>query len=132
MKNKNVKTKEKFRDVEHALKTFEEYAVIQAKTYETGNYRLGNKCHNLIMRALVYLYEMGCVNCLEPYLSHSEAGVRLEAAFALLPFLGEKSESVLEDLAANSGGIMGINAQTCLSRWKSNEIIFPYEDGWHW
>ena len=44
----------------------------------------------------------------------------------------ERSKAVLNQIANNNYGIHSLNAETTLQRWNDNEIIFPYQDGFHW
>ena len=44
----------------------------------------------------------------------------------------EKSKAVLQEIAINNYGIHSSDAERTLQRWNDNEIIFPYQDGFHW
>lgn len=120
------------KSIEEALATFEKCATIQAQTYETGDYRKGNKYFDKLMKSIVFLYEQKHLIDLEPFLHHQNVGVRSTAAYALLPIMEEKSKAVLQEIAINNYGIHSSDAERTLQRWNDNEIIFPYQDGFHW
>lgn len=128
-----IRTKEiHMKSIEEALATFEKCATIQAQTFETGDYRKGNKYFDKLMKSIVFLYEQKHLIDLEPFLHHQNVGVRSTAAFALLPVIEEKSKTVLQEIADNDYGIHSLNAERTLLRWNNNEIIFPYQAGWIW
>ena len=57
-------------NVDEALRLFEENSIKQAQTLDTGNYEVGNKCFDNIMKCLTYLYKQEKLDLLEPFLSH--------------------------------------------------------------
>ena len=69
-------------NVDEALRLFEENSIKQAQTLDTGNYKVGNKFFDDIMKFLSYLYKQGKLEMLEPFLSHENAGVRETAVVA--------------------------------------------------
>lgn len=120
------------KSIEEALATFENSAAIQAQTFETGNYKKGNRFFKLKMKSIVYLYEQNHLADLEPFLCHPNVGVRSTAAYALLPIIEKRSKAVLEEIANNNYGIHSLNAETTLKQWDKGKIIYPYQDGFHW
>ncbi len=120
------------KSIEEALAIFEKSAASQAQTFETGNFRKGNRCFKQKMLSIVYLYEQNHLADLEPFLYHLNVGIRLTAAYALLPIIEEKSKAVLQEIADNNYGILSLNAEITLKRWNDHEIIFPYQEGFHW
>ena len=81
------------KSIEEALATFENSAAIQAQTFETGDYKKGNRHFKLYMQSIVYLYEHNHLADLEPLLKHENVGVRATAAYALLPIMEERSKA---------------------------------------
>ena len=122
----------KIKSVEEAVKVLEENAVIQAETFENGNNKLGNRCFLKIMKSIVYLYQHDALDSLLPLLESDKPGARYASAFALLPVAEEKSKAVLLELSNGNYGFLSINSEICLLRWKNGEIIFPYQEGFHW
>lgn len=120
------------KSIEEALATFEKSAAIQAETFDTGDYRKGNKHLKIAMQSLVFLYEHNHLADLEPFLHHKNVGVRSFAAYALLPIMEKESKAVLKEIASNEYGIHSLDAERTLKRWNDHEIIFPYQEGYHW
>lgn len=120
------------KSIEEALDTFEKSAEIQAETYETGDYKKGNRHILKVMQSIVYLHEQNRLVDLEPLLHHKNVAVRSAAAFALLPIMEESSKSVLQEIAVNDYGLHSLEAERILKRWDDHEIIFPYQEGSHW
>ena len=120
------------KSIEEAISIFENSVAIQAQTFETGDYKKGNRHFKLYMQSIVYLYEHNHLADLEPLLKHENVGVRSTAAYALLPIMEEKSKAVLQEIANSNYGIHSLNAERTLQRWNDNEIIFPYQAGFHW
>ena len=56
--------KMKLNSIEEAITKFEESAIIQGQTQETGDYKKGNKYHKLEMQCVVYLSSINLnTNC---------------------------------------------------------------------
>ena len=51
-------------NVEEALKLFEENTIKQVQTFETGNFKVGNKCFDNQIRCLSYLHKQGKIEVL--------------------------------------------------------------------
>ena len=113
-------------NVEEALRLFEENSIKQAQTLEIGNYKLGNKCFDNIMKCLSCLYKQGKLDLLEPFLSHENAGVRETAAYAYLSVCPQKGEDVLSEIANGNYGFLSINAEMTLKEWKEGRLKFLF------
>lgn len=120
------------KSIEEALAKFEESAIIQGQTQETGNYRKGNKYHKLEMQCVVYLYEHGHLADLEKFLNHQDVSVRAAAAFMLLPIFEKRGKAVLKEIMENEPGVQGLISEIGLKRWENGEVIYPYQEGFHW
>ena len=113
-------------NVDEALRLFEENSIKQAQTLDTGNYKVGNKCFDNIMKCLTYLYKQGKLEMLEPFLSHENAGVRETAAYAYLYVCPQKGEDALSEIANGNYGFLSINAEKTLKEWKEGRLEFLF------
>lgn len=120
------------KSIEEAIATLTNSAAIQAQALETGDYKNGNRRMRLMMQCIVYLYEQNHLADLKPLLYHQNIGVRSTAAYALLPLMEKESITVLQEIADNDYGIHSFDAERMIKRWKKHEIIFPYQEGYHW
>ena len=120
------------KSIEEALATFEESAIIQGQTQEAGDYKKGNKYHKLEMQSVVYLYEHGHLADLERFLHHQNVYVRAAAAYMLLPIFEERCKAVLQEIVNNNYGIQSHMSEIGLMRWNNREIVYPYQEGYHW
>ena len=113
-------------NVDEAIKLFEENSIKKALTLETGNYKVGNKCFDNIIKCLSYLYKQGKLEMLEPFLTHENAGVRETAAYAYLYVCPQKGEDVLSEIANGNYGFLSINAEMTLKEWKDGRLRFLF------
>ena len=120
------------KSIEEALAMFEESAIIQGQTQETGDYKKGNKDHKLEMQSVVYPYEHGHLSDLEKFLNHKNVFVRAAAAYMLLPIMEERSKAVLQEIISNNYRHQSLMSEIGLKRWENGEVIYPYQDGFHW
>lgn len=117
----------KIKDINEALKLFEESSIKQAEATETGNYKIGNRHHDIIIACILFLYDSQQLRLLEPFLEHPHVGVRLWAAFALLSVERNEAEKVLRDIQNGSYGIHRGNAMYTLKEWENGNLEFPWE-----
>ena len=120
------------KSIEEAISIFENSVAIQAQTFETGDYKKGNKYHKLEMQSVVYLYEHGHLSDLEKFLNHKNVFVRAAAAYMLLPIMEERSKAVLQEIISNNYRHQSLMSEIGLKRWENGEVIYPYQDGFHW
>ncbi len=113
----------KIKDIETALAVFEEAAIKQAEATEEGDYKSGNKRYNEITKAAEYIKSEGSIDNLRGFLSHDSIGVRMWAAYYLLPVDEKEGERVLKEIAKSSG-IHALTADTTLSEWKKGNLNF--------
>jgi hypothetical protein len=118
--------------IEEALAIFEESAIIQGQTQETGDYKKGNKYHKLEMQCVVYLYEHGHLADLEKFLNHKNVYVRADAAFMLLPISEKRSKAILKEIVKKEHGIQRLLSEIELKEWENGEVVYPYQEGFHW
>jgi hypothetical protein len=114
-------TMTKIKDVDGALKAFEDAASKYAEATEQGNYKLGNKCYSIVREAVVLLREQNQTPLLSQFLNHHSVGARIWAATYLLPIQEDESLKVLEQIAATSG-IHSLTAATAVQEWKRNAL----------
>ena len=82
----------KISSTDEALMLFEECSIKHGKATENGDYKQGNKNHDIIIACILYLYDSQQLQLLEPFLEHQDVNVRLWAAFALLTVERTKAE----------------------------------------
>ena len=111
------------KSIEEALAIFEESAIIQSQTQETGDYKKGNKYHKLEMQSVVYLYEHGHLG---------DVYVRADAAFMLLPISEKRSKAILKEIVKKEHGIQRLLSEIGLKEWENGEVVYPYQEGFHW
>ena len=119
------------KSIEEALAIFEESAIIQSQTQETGDYKKGNKYHKLEMQSVVYLYEHGHLGDLEKFLNHKNVYVRADAAFMLLPISEKRSKAILKEIVKKEHGIQRLLSEIGLKEWENGEVVYPYQEGFH-
>ncbi|WP_291066658.1 MULTISPECIES: DUF2019 domain-containing protein [unclassified Empedobacter] len=112
------------KNVEQALQNFEIYSNKQAEYSELGNYKSANVAYKNILSSVYYLKEQGQINLLEKFLDFSSIGVRLWAAYFLLPQIESKSIKVLKEISL-SPTIHGFTAETTIEEWNNGTLEFP-------
>jgi len=117
-----TETMTKIKDIESALKLFEEAATKHAEaTEQGGGYKTINKNYKLIIAATGFLKEHNQLILLGDFLNHPSVGVRLWAATYLLDIKKDEAAKTLIAIA-RSGGIHSVNAGTTLSEWKKGNL----------
>ncbi len=132
----------KISSTDEALMLFEECSIKHGKAAENGDYKQGNKNHDIIIACILYLYDSQQLQLLEPFLEHQDVNVRLWAAFALLTVERTKAEKTLRDVQdvertkaektlrdVQDGpcGIYRSDAMYTLREWESGRLKFPWE-----
>jgi len=112
---------ETINSVQIALQLFEESSVLQIDATERGNYKVGNKNYDKIIKAVEFLKSENSLDALLPYLSHNSAGVRLWAASYLLGFDEKNAIKILEELKKQKG-IISLIAEATLDEWKKGNL----------
>lgn len=113
----------KIKNIDTALSIFEEAAIKQAEAIEEGNYKMGNKQYDKIVRAMIFIKSENAVNRLKKFLCYPSVGVRLWAASYLLRVDEKEGTKALEKIAkSSSSGIHGLTAETTLSEWKKGNL----------
>lgn len=117
----------KISSIEEALMLFEECSVKHGKATENGDYKLGNKNHDIIIACILYLYDTQQLQLLDPFLEHQDVNVRLWAALPLLTVERAKAEKTLRDVQNGPCSIYRSDAMYTLREWESGRLKFPWE-----
>ena len=118
----------KFSNIEDAVLRFEDSAKKHANAMELGKSRIANRQFDVGTSCIKYLYEERALMRLSRFLNHEVAGVRLNTAFALLPFATEECERVLKAVADIGKGVTSFSAMMTLDLWNKGELYFPYDN----
>lgn len=116
---------EQFDDTCKALTTFRMAAAAQVAATEYGDYKKGNNAFDRVIHILKYLKELGKMNELEALLSDSNVGVRMFAAYGLLPTLPKIAVPVLKEISQRED-IHSLTAKTILEQWEQDTLIYPF------
>ncbi len=121
-------TKEQIRSASIAdlLKIYVAAATARGEATEDGDYRAGNKQHDVIVAAYREFRARGpeAQRSLLGLLDHPNESVRGMAASHALEFAAEEGAPVLE-LIAKSESIHGFTARITLEEWKKGTLKFP-------
>ncbi|MBQ7433386.1 MAG: DUF2019 domain-containing protein [Prevotella sp.] len=116
------------KDVEDAIRLFEDNAIARGTALDNDDYKTYNKLYPVIPQCIAYLYEQDKLQLLHHLLKHENFHVRYEAAYALLPVFSSECEIVLSEIAQGKDyGMEGFNAEQTLKMWKSGELHYPYQ-----
>lgn len=119
----------KIKSVEQAIELFELHSLKQFATFDTGDYKTGNKSYDIAMDCINYLNEHHALETLRPFLKHEHPYVREFAAAVLLSSYQEECEAVLTELVKGNYRFASLNAEIVLKDWKEgkHESPFPTE-----
>ncbi|SCM78471.1 conserved hypothetical protein [uncultured Sporomusa sp.] len=113
------------RPLELILEEFVEACIKQEDSIKKGDSKTGNKQYRIIeniTRDLKSNPKYG-LEQLTPFLEHSSANVRLNAATSLIPIFPEQAKNVLSILAEGRG-MVAFNAEMTLSEWEKGNLKF--------
>ena len=114
-----------FDNISKALTTFHLAAAAQVAATERGDYKKGNNAFDRIIQILKYLKELGKMNELEALLSDSNVGVRMLAAYGLLPTTPKIAVPVLKEISQRED-IHSLTAKATLEQWEQNTLMYPF------
>lgn len=112
----------KIKDIESALSSFKIAATIQIAATEEGDYKKGNNAFNQIIRIIKYLKGIDKLNELKVFLSDSNVGVRMFAAYGLLDSDPECAVPIFREIAQGND-IHSLTASTTLDQWEQKKQI---------
>lgn len=116
---------EQFDDTCKALTDFRLAATTQVVATESGDYKKGNNAFDRVIHILKYLKELGKLNELEALLSDSNVGVRMFAAYGLLPTSPKIAVPVLKEISQRED-IHSLTAKATLEQWEQDTLIYPF------
>lgn len=111
----------KIKDQQTALAVFIEAAIKQAEATEQGDYKNGNKYYDQIIKSAEFLKKTNSVNILLSLLSNPSVGIRLWAAYFLLPINEKEAIKALQAISKISG-IHSLTAETTLKEWQKGNL----------
>lgn len=100
-------------------------AAAQVAATENGDYKKGNNAFDRVIHILKHLKELGKLNELEALLSDSNVGVRMFAAYGLLPTLPKIAVPVLKEISQRED-IHSLTAKATLEQWEQDTLIYPF------
>jgi len=111
---------EKLRDL------YAEAAMLHAEAMESGNFKLTNKQYDAVDAIWDELRRRGTAGqqIILELMLHDSVGVRCWSACHALGFAPERAVPVLEQIAAIPTGMMSLDAETALKRWRAGELRF--------
>ena len=121
----NVLIMKQIDDIGKALTAFRMAAATQVAATESGDYKKANKAFDRIIQILKYLKVLGKMNELEVLLSDSNVGVRMFAAYGLLPTSPKIAVPVLKEISHRED-IHSLTAKATLEQWEQDTLIYPF------
>ena len=112
-------------NISKALTDFRLAAATQVAATECGDYKKGNNAFDRIIKILKYLKELGKLNELEALLPDSNIGVRMFAAYGLLPTSPKIAVPILKKISHRED-IHSLTAKATLEQWEQNTLIYPF------
>ena len=112
-------------NISKALTAFRMAAAAQVAATENGDYKKGNNAFDEIIKIFKYLKELGKLNELEALLPDSNIGVRMFAAYGLLPTSPKIAVPVLKEISQRED-IHSLTAIATLEQWEQNTLIYPF------
>ncbi len=109
------------KSISQALSLFEEAAIKHARATKQGDYKVGNKNYNLVMRTINYLKEQNSLDSLLKYFTNDDVGIRIAAATFLLPKHEQEATKVLQEVV-DSSDFFSFIAKTTLSEWRKGNL----------
>lgn len=116
-----MQTIKKIQTVEDALSVFEHSTVVHGEATKQGNYKVGNKAYDRIIKAVSFLRQGGNEALLYRYLQHEKPVVRITAAFTLR----SNEENLIKVLgqAGSCDDILAHGARHILSQWRAGKLM---------
>ncbi|MEO6851795.1 MAG: hypothetical protein ABI203_09785, partial [Mucilaginibacter sp.] len=89
----------KIKNIPDALEVFKDAANVHGEATEIGNYKLGNKNYDSIIKAIDFLIKEKAIDHLHQFLVDSNTSVRLWSATYLLPLYEQDALKALNSVA---------------------------------
>lgn len=112
--------------VQNAIDKYVKFAAIHGECTESGDYKQGNKAHDILLKALSKLRASGDQGrqALVALLQHENASVRLWAASHLLKTAPAIAIEKIKEIAAGNG-MLALCAETVLSEFAKGTLEIP-------
>jgi len=112
----------KIKNIETALKIFEDAAITYSEASKKGDYKIANKNYDKVVVAAEFLKQQGAIQLVSRFLDHASPGVRNGAAAYLLPMQEQDAVRVLEAIANGPRGVHRLEAEMILSEWRKGNL----------
>jgi hypothetical protein len=113
--------------IEHIINQYRQAAFLHGQATLTGNYKNGNRHHDVIIGCYIKLRTIGieAIEHLATLLDDGDDNVVSWAATHLLPYHEKQSIETLTNISTKPG-IIGFNAQMVLSEWRKGALTLEY------
>jgi hypothetical protein len=108
--------------VNDAVMQFRKNCISQGLALESGDYKNGNKSAKCIYESIVFLKTHNKIELLKPFLFEENENLRIWTARALIHLHTDLCLKVLHEIANNSEGIHGLDAEMVISEYKKGHI----------
>lgn len=108
-------------DIETLLIRFGDAASKHGAATETGDHKMANRNHAIIIKTVKYIDKYFRRDVLQPLLISPDAGVRLWAASYTLPINEAEAVRVLEALSEEQT-LVGFSAKMTVKEWKKGNL----------
>lgn len=104
----------------------DKFVEFSLKRYNSKTSVTANKYFQKLKDISIEMVNSGSILELKKLFNHESAAVRCNAAFALLPFATLEAENILEELSAQRGNFVYLEAKMTLKEWRKGNIKFEY------
>ena len=108
--------------IDEAIALFKQHAIIQCESTENGNYKLGNKSYDKIIRCISFIEKNNKLEMLFSFLDDENMYIRYWAACALLHTKEKEAIKVLKAIKRSKSGLISLNSEMTISEFKKGNI----------
>lgn len=112
---------EKKTDLEEALGNFENSAKLHGECTENGDYKMGNKSYNSLIRSVEFLKDNNLLTKLIPFLNSPSLSVQLWASTFLLKVEEKRAVEKLKEIECASNAY-SFTAEMTLQEWRKGNL----------
>lgn len=116
-----MKIVRKINTLDDALSVFEQSAIEHGEATKEGNFKVGNKAYDRMIKAVSFIRANGSNTDLLPFLEHTDINTRISAAAFIIHDHQQQAVSVLEEVR-NRNDIFAHTANLVLSQWKAGRL----------
>ena len=113
-------------NIDEAIDLFKKHAIIQCEATEEGNYKMGNKSYDIIIRCISFIANNSMLEKLSFLLKDNNTYLRFWAPCALLHTEEKEAIKVLKDIKRNETGFISLNAEITLSELEKGNLKKDY------